>query len=99
MATRPPIDPQWSSPFLGKSIQDAADFVRNAPKPLCRLYFAVLEKDRYLNHDEVRVCKIVGDQVQTFSYDADSVSTYFQAVYDDMWDRDVEMFGDSQAHS
>lgn len=96
MATRPPITLHWRSPFLNKSLQDVADFVRSAPKPLCRLYFAVLEKERYLNDNEIRLCKIEGDQVQSFPYDAHMVATYFQSVYDDIWTEDWQSFGDSQ---
>ncbi|KAF2170362.1 hypothetical protein M409DRAFT_19182 [Zasmidium cellare ATCC 36951] len=39
MATKPPIDPGWTSPFLGKTLEEAAEFVKNAPKPLCQVFF------------------------------------------------------------
>lgn len=42
MATRPPIDSEWASPFLGKTLEEAAEFVKNGPKPLCKVFFAVL---------------------------------------------------------
>ena len=44
------IDDAWRSLFVGKSIADAANFVRNAPKPqkpLSRRFFAVLQKEFY----------------------------------------------------
>lgn len=31
--TRDPIDPNWRSPFIGKTIPDANDFMKSAPKP------------------------------------------------------------------
>jgi len=47
---RSPVDQNWQSLFVGKSLADAANFVRNAPKPpkpLCTELFAVLRKERF----------------------------------------------------
>jgi hypothetical protein len=57
-----PIDPGWQSPFIGQSIADAANFIRNAPKPpkpLCRRFFAVLQKDRFEQTGKLLICKIL----------------------------------------
>ena len=57
-----PIDSSWRSPFAGKSIEDAANFVRNAPKPpkpLNKTWFAVMQKDRFEKSGELLVCKIL----------------------------------------
>lgn len=93
-ATRAPIDSAWRSPFLGKSLQDAKTFVKEAPKPLCRTFFAVLDKQRYEDNDEIRLCKIVDDEVQSIFYDSDSASVYFVGN-DDTWEEDLQEFGGS----
>ncbi|PVI03234.1 hypothetical protein DM02DRAFT_726707 [Periconia macrospinosa] len=46
-ATKPPIPEDWSSPFKGKSPEDAAAFLKTAPDDVCvdRHHFAVLGED------------------------------------------------------
>ncbi|KAK4495098.1 hypothetical protein PRZ48_013425 [Zasmidium cellare] len=84
---KPPIDPSWRSPFVGKTLKQAARFVRNAPKPLCRTFFAVLVKERYEKDGCVRICKIViGEEVQSFFYDGEDVVTYFIGHDRDTWE-------------
>lgn len=59
-----PISRDWRSPFAGKSIEDAANFVRNAPKPpkpLCRRFLAILQKDSFDQSIGMHICKIVPD--------------------------------------
>lgn len=59
-----PVNPSWRSPFVGKSIEDAANFVRDAPKPpkpLCKRFFAVLQKDNFDHSITLLICKIVPD--------------------------------------
>ena len=61
-STSPPIDSDWKSPFIGKSIEDAANFVRNTPKPpkpLNRTWFAVLQKELFKESRELLICKIL----------------------------------------
>jgi hypothetical protein len=56
------MDEGWKSPFAGKSIEDAANFIRNTPKPpkpLCKTYFAVMEEELYEEHRLLEVCKII----------------------------------------
>jgi hypothetical protein len=56
------MDEGWKSPFAGKSIEDAANFIRNTPKPpkpLCKTYFAVMEEELYEEHRLLKVCKII----------------------------------------
>jgi hypothetical protein len=63
--TRTPINKDWKSPFVGKTIADAANFVRNAPKPpkpLCKRFFAVLQQDRFEQSGELLICKILSKQ-------------------------------------
>jgi hypothetical protein len=58
---RSPVDSNWQSPFVGKTIAEAANFVRNAPKPpkpLCTELFAVLQKDRFQRNGKLLFCRI-----------------------------------------
>lgn len=62
--TPTPISQGWRSPFAGKSIEDAANFVRNTPKPpkpLCKRFFAVLQKSSVDQSTSMLICKIVPD--------------------------------------
>jgi hypothetical protein len=57
-----PISSSWRSPFIGKSIEDAVNFIRNAPKPpkpLNKTWFAVMQRERFENSGELLVCKIL----------------------------------------
>ncbi|KAF2170363.1 hypothetical protein M409DRAFT_19183 [Zasmidium cellare ATCC 36951] len=85
---RPPIDPNWRSLFIGKTLQQPARFVRNAPKPLCRTFFAVLERERYERDGCIRVCKVVSADgvVQSFFYNGDEVALYIEAHDRDTWE-------------
>lgn len=61
MGTTSPISKDWRSPFVGKSIEDAANFVRNTPqppKPLCRRFFVVLQKEFYEKCGRILICRI-----------------------------------------
>lgn len=65
---RSPVSPDSQSPFVGRSIAEAANFVRNIPKPpkpLCKEMFAVLQKDRFERIGKLLLCRIfpVGGQV------------------------------------
>lgn len=95
MATKPPIDPGWTSPFLGKTLEEAAEFVKNSPKPLCQVFFAVLERESYERDKMIRLCKIVDGEVQSFLYDADHVAVYFVGHDRDTWEEDWVDFRDS----
>lgn len=67
MGSIAPIDNAWRSPFVGKSIADAAKFIRNAPKPpkaLCKRLFAVLQSDFYEKSGIVLVCRISPGDVE-----------------------------------
>ena len=60
--TSTPIDQGWQSPFVGKSIEDAANFVRNAPKPpkpLNKIWFAVSQKERFKKNGKLLLCRIL----------------------------------------
>ena len=56
------VDSAWRSPFIGSSLQDIAAFIEAAPKPpkpLCKEYFAVLEKKRYEQDKKLLIYKIL----------------------------------------
>lgn len=60
--TSHPVSETWRSPFVGKSMQEVANFIRNTPKPpkpLCKKYFAVMQKELYEGNGELIVCKIL----------------------------------------
>lgn len=59
--TQPPIPPTWQSPFLGKSLEEIAEWVRGIPKPpkaVCKAFFAVLKKEVYEERGIVMICKV-----------------------------------------
>ncbi|KJX92720.1 hypothetical protein TI39_contig5830g00006 [Zymoseptoria brevis] len=48
--THLPLDEGWRSPFVGKTLEDAAGYLRSVPKPrkpLCKTWFAVLDAKLY----------------------------------------------------
>ena len=56
------VDSSWRSPFIGSSLQHIAAFILAAPKPpkpLCRQFFAVLEKKRYEQDKKLLIYKIL----------------------------------------
>ncbi|SMR45872.1 unnamed protein product [Zymoseptoria tritici ST99CH_1E4] len=88
--TSRPLNPRWKSRFEGKTIQDAADFLGSVPKPrkpLCKTYFAVLNKMRYQEHDQILICKILENgQVQSIPCVATRVALFFIGYERDEWD-------------
>lgn len=90
--TEAPIDAAWQSPFVGKTVQDALAFVRSAPKPpkpLWKLFFAVLEKERYEKHDQLLICKAIGGEVQTIPCKASGIGTFFAGFERDEWEESL----------
>ncbi|GAB7322014.1 hypothetical protein MBLNU13_g03068t1 [Cladosporium sp. NU13] len=76
-----PVDSDWQSPFVGKSIAEAANFVRNIPnppKPLCKEMFAVLQRDRFEQIGKLTLCRIfpVGGQVNMSENDVYGAEVY-----------------------
>jgi hypothetical protein len=45
--TEPPISSNWTSPFMGKSVEDCVAFLKSAPDDSCvdRYHFVVLGED------------------------------------------------------
>ena len=72
--TKPPVSDGWTSPFLGKTAEDVASFVKAAPKPLNRVHFAILDPELWLKR-QVWVCRIVESGVQAIPCAARDVGT------------------------
>lgn len=65
-ATEPPIDPGWRSPFVGKSILDAVEFLNNLPEHAQEVdgrHFIVID-DYYLHNGRglAKAYRIEGDE-------------------------------------
>jgi hypothetical protein len=91
--TRPTIEDTWRSPFLGKSLAEAVAWVRSIPKPpkpVCKVFFAVLQKDRYEQKGEVLICKIKRNksEPQTLPYNANHIAAFRAAYQRDNWQED-----------
>ena len=91
--TRPTVEASWRSPFIGKSLAEAVEWVRGIPrppKPICKTFFAVLQKDLYEQRGQVLVCKIkkTKSEPQTIPYDANHIAGFHAAYYRDNWDED-----------
>lgn len=88
--TEPPIDNAWRSPFVGKSVEEAAEFVKNAPggKGLDKSFFAVLEEGFYRDNGWVTVCRIDydGGPVTAMGTGAKSSAKYLYGHYGEGWD-------------
>jgi len=60
--TTGPVASDWRSPFVGSSAEEAADFIRAAPKPskpLSKLFFAVLIKEQFEHNKQLLIYKIL----------------------------------------
>jgi hypothetical protein len=59
--TLSPIDSNWRSPFIGSSVEEVAAFISatpKPPKPLNKLFFAVLQKERFEQSKQILIYKI-----------------------------------------
>lgn len=87
------IDSNWRSPFIGKTIEEAAEFIANAPMPskaLNRNFFAVFDKAQYDATGQVIICKTpnpaVGrEEVQKIPCYAGKVALFFVGFEEDSW--------------
>jgi len=56
------VEETWRSPFIGSSAQEVAAFIASAPKPpkpLCKRFFAVLQKELYERNKQLLIYKIL----------------------------------------
>jgi hypothetical protein len=88
--TATPVDPDWKSPFIGQTIHEAVDFIRNAPKPpkpLCKVFCAVLQKDRFEKDGVMLICRRVGEEeVQVIPCAASEAGSFFAGFERDEWE-------------
>ena len=88
------VDSNWRSPWVGKSLDDVAEFVKDidrATKGISRSYFAILQKGLDEQDYDVRICKTPNDavgrtEVQSAPYQADAISGFFAAFDEDNWE-------------
>ncbi|KAL1582970.1 hypothetical protein WHR41_08246 [Cladosporium halotolerans] len=74
LGTSFPIDTDWRSPFIGKTVPDAITFIRNAPKPpkpLSKRFCAVVTR-KCLENELVLICKSLEDEIESDSDEDDS---------------------------
>ena len=86
------VDQQWLSPFIGKGKQDAAEFVKAAPKPpkaLNKLHFVVLDKEQYEKENLLTVCKIIDVDVQSLACVSEMISVFLIGHDRDEWEDQV----------
>lgn len=90
------VSSAWRSPFIGASLQDIAAFIVTAPKPpkpLCKEYFAVLEKQRYEQDKKLLIYKnmepsteIQGEiKLQSVPCPVDMAGHFFISFHRDHW--------------
>ncbi|KAL8656070.1 MAG: hypothetical protein Q9210_000508 [Variospora velana] len=65
IGTRPPIDPSFSSPFVGKSLEDVARWLRGKPQSVDvdNRYFGVLDKQAEKS-GKVAICRLNDPKVE-----------------------------------
>lgn len=91
----------WRSPFIAASVTGVAAFIQAAhkpPKPLCKKFFAVLQKDRYERDKHLLIYKIldVTDcedneiRLQSVPCPAHLAGFFFQSYDRYRWDSAVE---------
>ncbi|GAB7324401.1 hypothetical protein MBLNU13_g08339t2 [Cladosporium sp. NU13] len=83
--TTAPIDENWHSPFT--SLHEALEFVRNiskTPKPPCKVFCAVLDRERHRQHGQVLSAKVDEREPQVIPCRYGRVGIVFEGM-----DRDV----------
>jgi hypothetical protein len=104
--TKEPIDPNWRSPFIGKTVRDAVNFMRNTPKPpkpLNKRFCAVVTKDSFKQY-QVLICKSLDfeseqekledeEAGEEFHYDSDDDESVDSDDNDDPPYKTLEEFG------
>jgi len=91
--THAPISDEWRSPFIGQSLRQVANFIRDAPappKPIDKEYCAVLRKEDYEN-DAILICKIPPEggednEPQTIVTDPERLGSFFIGFNRSEWD-------------
>lgn len=94
--TEAPIDESFTSPFVGQSVDAAAEFLRNAPDTVDveRHFFAVLD-DRTEKDGSVVMCRIgdmegKGNKVECIRVLAKNSSLYLAGMEYGTWEEDLD---------
>jgi hypothetical protein len=98
--TKEPIDPNWRSPFIGKTVRDAVDFMRNThkpPKPLNKRFCAVVTKDSLRKH-QVLICKSLDFESEQERLEDDEYGEEFHYDTDSEEDKSHEDDDEWQPH-
>ena len=70
--------------FVGDSVKDCVDFIRNAPRPpegLNAKNCAILQRELYDKNNCVLICKAVGDRdLQTTPCNADRIGPFYMGL-------------------
>lgn len=75
------IDESWRSPFT--SLQEAVGFVRKIPKPpkpLCKVFCAILDKERYQKHGQLLFVKVDEAEPQVLPCRSSRVETVLEGM-------------------
>lgn len=83
------MDVEWQSPFLGQTVHDALAFIRNAPKPpkpLCKAFCAVLQNDRFEQHDQLLICTHFDGELQAIPCAASEAGIFFAGFERGEWE-------------
>jgi hypothetical protein len=93
--TRPSVETNWKSPFVGKTLAEVAAWVSGIPKPpkaVCKTFFVVLKKELYESQGMVFMCKFVEGETepQTLPYLATDLARFRAAYHRDNWQEDWE---------
>jgi hypothetical protein len=83
------VEGTWRSPFVGKTLQEVAGWVRKIPKPpkaISKNYFALLEKELYNQHGKLLIYRrYEGDRVETILVDAGNFGEFLGLFRREDW--------------
>lgn len=82
------VGADWTSPWAGKDIDEAINFIRNAlnpPKALNKLFFVVLDKEEYATRGRLTVYKTVDGEAQSLPCRAPYISIFLDGHDRDEW--------------
>ncbi|EON67541.1 hypothetical protein W97_06909 [Coniosporium apollinis CBS 100218] len=94
--TKAPIDKDWKSPFIGRTLRECADFLRKAPSSawLDRNFFAVVE-EHTLDKGVITLCRIgnwvgEGDEITSLPARLRESGDLLGGMDPDSWDEWLE---------
>ncbi|CAI6302108.1 unnamed protein product [Periconia digitata] len=101
-ATKPPIPKDWTSPFIGKTVEDVASFLKTVPRDLCVdwHHFAVLGEE-YKEKGLVALYRIgdedlVGSNLEKLSCSVAGSTLALSSLEKHVWDEWRVDFGQDE---